>query len=131
MPTPKVLDLDALIEFDETPVHTRKIKLFKQEWTMVCDVNAMAISDVVSGDPAALVRFFDSIIVDEERVAFRTAMTRVPNLDAETLLAIFSQLMEAAGERPTKPPSSSSGGATTKPPPRKSVASTSRTTARR
>ena len=122
-----ILDLDADLALeDDEPQHTKQFRLFGKDWTLVCDLNSFAMSDLTTGDPSAIVRFIDSVILPEQRVDFRTAMTNVKNLTGEKLGKILGALVEAASERPTTPPSGSSGGARSPTSRPKSVASSSR-----
>lgn len=125
MASNKILDLDAQIGIDNTPSATKPFKLFGRTWTMMCDLNSFAMSDLTTGEPAAIVRFIDSVILPAERVDFRNAISSQPNLTAEKLGAILTALVEAAAERPTTPPSASSRGATNPTSPRKSAANSS------
>lgn len=131
MATNKILDLDAQIGIDSTPSVTKPFKLFGRTWTLMCDLNSFAMSDLTTGEPAAIVRFMDSVILPDERVDFRNAISSQPNLSADKLAAILTALVEAAAERPTTPPSVSSRGATSQTSPRKSAASSSATRANR
>ena len=128
---PKILDLDAEIGLDDTPSATKPFKLFGRTWTMLCDLNSFAMSDLTTGEPAAIVRFIDSVILPAERIDFRNAISSQPNLTAERLGKILTALVEAAAERPTTPPSASSRGATSQTSQRKSAGSSSATRAGR
>ena len=122
----KLLDLDLGLDLDETPVTTRPIKMFGQEWTLVCDLNSFALSNLTTGDPQALVQFLNSIIVEDQRVEFGKALSSVPNLTPEKLGTILGKLVEAAGERPTTQPSASQRGASNPRTSQKSAAGSSK-----
>lgn len=126
MANPKTLDLDAAIGEIEEPQHTRPFKLFGKTWTLVCDLNSFALSDLATGEPAAIVRFLDSIVVPAERQEFRVALASQPNLPAERLGKILNALVEAATERPTTPQSASGSGRPNQKSVPKSAASSSR-----
>lgn len=126
MANPKTLDLDAELGEVEEAIHTRPFKLFSKTWTLVCDLNSFALSDLATGEPAAIVRFLDSIVIEAERTAFRTALASQPSLSAERLGKILTALVEAATERPTTPPSVSGSGRAKPTSVRKSAASSSR-----
>lgn len=123
----KLIDLDAELGDDDTPVHTRPFKLFGRTWTLLCDLNTFALSDLATGEPAAIVRFLNSVVIDEEREDFRNSLASQPNLTAERLGKILTTLVEAATERPTTLASVSGSTAPKRTSPRKSAASSSRT----
>lgn len=112
--TKKVLDLDAELGLElDGPQHTRKIKMLGREWTIVCDVNSYALSEMLSGtDPGAVARFISGLLLEEEAAAFNAALGRVRNLDGEKLGELLNKLIEVAAERPTEPPSPSPRTAT-------------------
>lgn len=107
MATPKkVLDLDTQLGLDlVSDVPTKKVTLFGREWTITCDVNSFALSDIMAGDAGGIARFLRGLIADEEADAFAAALSRVRNLDAEKLAALLNALVEVAAERPTESPS--------------------------
>jgi len=107
MASNKVHDLDTQLGLDLTPAPTKKIKLFGQEWNIVCDVNAFAVADILSGDVGGIARFIRGVVAPDEADAFAAALGRVPNLDGEKLGQILNVLIEVAGERPTAPPTPS------------------------
>lgn len=125
MANPKTLDLDAALGDADDVINTRPFKLFGKTWTLVCDLNSFALSDLATGEPAAIVRFLDSIVIPEERTDFRTTLAAQPNLSAERLGKILTALVEAATERPTTPPSASGSGRAKPTSARKSAASSS------
>ena len=127
----KILDLDADLGLDDTPVHTRPIKLLGKEWTLICDLNSYALSNLTTGEPSAIVEFLNGVIIEEQRSDFAKALSAVPNLTPEKLGVILGKLVEAAGERPTKPPSASPRGVSSLTPTRKSVGVSSKTRAGR
>lgn len=105
MANPKVHDLDSQLGLDLAFVSpTKRVKLFGQEWTIVCDVNAFAVADILSGDVGGIARFIRGVVAPDEADAFAAALGRVPNLDGEKLGQILNVLIEVAGERPTEPP---------------------------
>jgi hypothetical protein len=124
----KTIDLDADLglDNDDAPVNTRPFKLFGRTWTLVCDLNTFALSDLTTGEPAAVVRFLTSVVVEDERDDFRTAFATAKGLTSETLGKILTAIVEAATERPTSPPSDSGSGRKNPTSPRKSVATSSR-----
>lgn len=106
MATPnKPIDLDAQLGFDLTPAPTKPVRLFGSEWTIVCDVNSFAISDIMSGDSGGIARFIRGVVIESEQEAFTKALAKVPNLDGEKLGKLLEVLIEAASERPTESPS--------------------------
>lgn len=107
MATTKVHDLDSQLGLDSTPAPTKRVKLFGKEWTIVCDVNAFAVADILSGDVGGIARFIRGVVAPEEADAFAAALGRVPNLDGEKLGQILNVLIEVAGERPTVSPTPS------------------------
>jgi len=125
MASNKILDLDSELGIEDTPAYTKPFKLFGRTWTMMCDLNSFALSDLTTGEPAAVVRFIDSVILPAERIEFRNAISSQPNLSADRLGKILTALVEAASERPTTPQSDSSSGAAKKTSQRKSGASSS------
>jgi len=125
----KILDLDADLGLDDEPVHTRQIKLLGRQWTLICDLNSYALSNMTTGDPGAIVEFLNGVILEEERSDFAKALSRVKNLTPEKLGAILGKLVEAAGERPTPPPSASPRGASKRTTTPKSAGATSKTRA--
>lgn len=127
MANPKVLNLDAELGESTDPVNTRPFKLFGRDWTLNCDLNTFALSDLATGEPAAIVRFLTSIVTEDQRDDFRNALASQPNLSAERLGKIITALVEAATERPTTPPSASGSGRANLTSVRKSAASSSRT----
>lgn len=131
MAQPKILDLDAQLGIANEPVNTLPFRLFGREWTLLCDLNTFALSDLGTGDPAAVVRYMVSFVIDDERDDFRTALSSQPNMTVERLGEILTALTEAATERPTTPPSVSGPGRQSQTSPRKSAASTSRRPAAR
>lgn len=131
MATPKILDLDAQLGGDDQPANTRPFRLFGRDWTLNCDLNAFALSDLATGEPAAIVRFLTSVVVEDQREDFRNALAAQQNLSAERLGAIITALVEATSERPTTPPSGSGSGRPNLTSVRKSAGSSSRTQAGR
>lgn len=108
MPNPKVFDLDAHLNLDDDgPLHTKQIKMFGREWTLVCDVNMFAMSEIASGDTAALSAFVRNAILPEQSDEFLGELRKVRNLGGEKLGALLSALIEAASDRPTVSPSPS------------------------
>ena len=101
----KAIDLDAQLGFDSTPAPTKTVRLFGSEWTIICDVNSFALSDVMSGDAGGIARFIRGMVIEAEQDAFTRALAKVPNLDGEKLGKLLEALIEAAGERPTEQPS--------------------------
>ena len=102
----KVLDLDAQLGLDlSAPTETKKVKLLGREWTIVCDINSFAISDIMTGDAGGIARFIRGVVVEDEADAFAAALGKVRNLDAEKLGSILNALVEVAAERPTEQPS--------------------------
>lgn len=112
--TKKVVDLDAEFGLElDGPQHTRKIKLLGREWTVICDINSYAVSELMSGtDPGVIARFISGLILPEEVPAFNQALGRVRNLDGEKLVELLNRLVEVAAERPTESPSPSRRTAT-------------------
>lgn len=101
----KILDLDADLGLDDAPTHTRPIKMLGRNWTLICDLNSYALSNLSTGDPAAIVQFLNGIIIEDERADFAKALSTVPNLTPEKLGTILGKLVEAASDRPLSPPS--------------------------
>jgi len=99
----KILDLDSQLGFDLTPAPTKTVRLLGAEWTIVCDINSFAVSDIMSGDSGGIARFIRGIIVPEESVAFAEALSKVPNLDGEKLGKLLEALIDAAST-PVPPP---------------------------
>lgn len=122
----KILDLDADLGLDETPVTTRQIKLLGRQWTLVCDLNSYALSNLATGEPEAIVQFINGLIPEDERSDFAAALSKVPNLTPDKLGAILGKLVEAASERPTTPPSASSRGGSNRTSSPKSAAATAK-----
>ena len=104
-PSKKAIDLDSQLGFDLTPAPTKVVRLFGTEWTIVCDINSFAISDIMSGDAGSIARFLRGVVVPEQGAAFADALSKVPNLDGEKLGKLLEVLIEAASERPTESPS--------------------------
>ncbi len=123
----KILNLDEMLDDEPAePVHTRPFRLFGRDWTLVCDMNAFAVAEMMTGDAGGIVRFIDSLILEEERIAFRTALASKP-LSAERLNKIMDKMIEAAVEpHPTTPPSASSRTGRNQTSVRKSAAGSSR-----
>jgi len=129
---PKIVDLDAQLGSEpDAPRHTARFRLFGRDWTMVCDLNAFAVSDMLTGEPAAIVRMIDSLVAEDERIDFRTAFASQPNLTAERLGQILNAMIEVAGQRPTTPSSISPRGGRSQTSRPKSAASSSRRPAAR
>lgn len=123
----KIIDLDKQLGFADEPVHVRKVVLFGTEWTILCDVNTFALSNLTTGDPQAIVNFILGVIDPAQRNEFARAISAVPNLDVEKLSAIVGALVEVAAERPTSLPSASRPGAKSRTSAPKSRASTGAT----
>jgi hypothetical protein len=121
----KLIDIDAALGDDDAPVATRPFKLFGRNWTLLCDLNSFALSDLATGEPAAIVRFLNSIVAEDEREDFRSTLASQPNLTAEKLGKILTALVEAATDRPTTPASASGSTAPKRTSQRKSAASSS------
>jgi hypothetical protein len=95
----KVLDLDAKLAFDDdTPIHTRDIILFGQEWTVVCDANAYALSALSSGDVTAYRDYLVNTVILEQREAMHTVLLRQRGLTAERFVAIIEAVFEVVSE---------------------------------
>jgi len=102
----KVVDLDARLGFEaDTPVHTKRVKMLGKEWTLVCDVNSFAVSDILSGDAGGIARFIKGIILPAEVDAFTAWLAKLPNFDGEKLGKLLNVMIEEASERPTVSPS--------------------------
>lgn len=104
----KIIDLDAQIGPADAPLVTRKVKLFGEEWDVVCDVNSFTLASLLNGDVQAYTEFLLTSVIDEQRAAMRRALTSQRNLDAERLAAITNALVEVMSARPTESPSASS-----------------------
>lgn len=128
---PRVIDLDSQLDLDKDdgPVTTKTVKLFGEEWTIVCDLNFWNIT-TAGADAEGISRLLLGVVAEDQRADFTAAMGRVRNLTVEKLLEIVQAIMEVAAERPTKPPSASTRGATKPTSARKSVAASSRTGAK-
>lgn len=123
------VDLDALLGLDAAsltsePTHTKSVRLFGKEWTLVCDINSFALSNLTTGSVAAVPEFIKGLIHPDQWTEFASTMSQVKNLDAPMLGKILNVLVEAASERPTKQPSTSPRGGSTRTSGRKSQAST-------
>lgn len=111
--TKKVIDLDTELGLDFTDeVPIKVVKLLGREWRVLCSVNQFALGRLTSGDVGAWTGFIQGIIHADDRAAFTEALSTVPNLDVDKLIAIVSRLVEVIGERPTTPSSASSRTAT-------------------
>lgn len=107
------IDLDAqLAEVEDEPVHTKTIKVFGREWTLVCDVNAFNMTGLMGGKPEAILGFFDDVIHPDQLADFKTTLAQQKKFGGEKLGVLLGAMVEAASERPTKQPSVSSRGAT-------------------
>lgn len=115
MTNPKVIDLDSQLDFDaDAPKHTKKVRLLGEEWTVVCDLNSFAATNLTSGDSAAVMQFIRSMLLPEEWPEFARIASQHPALSGENggknLVTLVNALTEVAGERPTKPSSTSPRG---------------------
>lgn len=104
---PKIIDLDAEFAFDDTPAHTRTVKLFGRDWTIQCGINTFAAINFGSGDINAVTDFLRGMIAPDEWPAFAATMSQVRGLDGDKLVAIINRLTEVATDFPTTPPSGS------------------------
>lgn len=122
----KIIDLDAQLPAQpDAPLVTRKVKLFGEQWDVVCDVNSFTLASLITGDVQAYTEFLLSSVVDEQRAAMRRALTAQRGLDAERLASITNALVEVMSERPTESPSASSRTASNRTSSRKSAAASS------
>jgi hypothetical protein len=113
MPAPKIIDLDADLGLDGgEPLHTKKIKLLGREWTVICDLNSFAMSEIMAGDTGAISTFIRNLIAEDERDDFAKALAGQKNLSGEKLGQLLGKLIEVASGRPTELPSPSSRTAT-------------------
>ena len=124
----KIIDLDAQFAGEPAePIHTRKVKLFGEEWTVVCDVNSFVLTNISNGDTKAFMEFLENVVVEEEKARMRQALSSQRGLTAEKLLRIIVALMEVVAARPTQSPSASSRTASKRTSSPKSTAASSRT----
>lgn len=117
----KIIDLDAQLPESNTPVVTRKVKLFGEQWDVVCDINSFTLASLLTGDVQAYTEFLLSSVVEDQRAAMRRALTAQRNLDPERLASITNALVEVMSERPTESPSASSRTASKRTSSRKST----------
>lgn len=104
----KAVDLDAelgLLVTEKMP--TKKIRMLGREWTIICDLNSFAMSQIAGGDPGGISKFLVNLVVDEEREDFVDTLSNAKGLDGEKLGSLLSRLIEVAAERPTEQPSPS------------------------
>lgn len=102
----KVIDLDKeLGTGDDEPVHTKKIRLFGREWTVICDLNSFSMSQIAGGDAGGVSTFLTNLVHEDERDEFIKTLSSAKGLDGERLGKLLSKLIEVAGERPTSGPS--------------------------
>lgn len=129
MTNSKVLDLDAALGLDAAPQHTKRVKLLGEEWTIVCDLNSFAATNLASGDVEGVMNFIRSMILPEEWPAFARIASMHPALAGEegsaNLIKLVNALTEVAGERPTTPSSISPRGGSRRTSSPKSAASSS------
>lgn len=102
--TVKVHDIDADLG-GRAPRRTARIKLFGKMWDINCNVNTFNVSQIFSGDVAAVGNFFKNITIPSQQADFVAAMAEQQDLDNERLVKIINKIMEVAAERPTKQPS--------------------------
>ena len=99
-----VIDIDAqLTPVSDEPVHTRPVRLFGAEWTLVCDVNSFEMAYVSTGDAQAIVDFLINSVIEEERGMFARTFAAQPSMSPERLGEILRSLVEVMAERPTTP----------------------------
>lgn len=104
----KAVDLDAelgLVVTEKMP--TKKIKMLGREWTVTCDLNSFAMSQIAGGDSGGISKFLINLVAEDEREDFADALGSAKGLDGEKLGALLSRLIEVAAERPTEQPSPS------------------------
>lgn len=103
----KIVDIDAELGDSDEVIHTKKIRLLGREWTIQCDLNTFAMSQIAAGDASGISRFISNLVIPEERDDFIETLSSAKNLSGERLGSILQKLIEVAGERPTEPPSPS------------------------
>jgi hypothetical protein len=108
MTNSKIIDLDKRLDIkSDEPVHTKQVKLFDRNWTIICDLNTFAMADIASGDAGSIARFIKNIVIEEQREDFALAISAAQNMTGERLGQLLSALIEVASERPTQSPSPS------------------------
>jgi hypothetical protein len=87
---------------EEVAVPTKTVTLFREDFTIRCDVNAFNIMNVMSGDEeeqaAAIAKTMVNIVDGPDRPRFKRVLGSQPNLTADKLLKVFAALVEAAGD---------------------------------
>ena len=119
MATPKVIDLDLDLNEVEVPQFTKRVKILDREWTINCDINVFAVSQIASGEAMGIARFITNMVIPEQRDDFANMLATAPGMSADRLTVLLSRLIEVAGERPTESPSPSQRTAKTRPSARK------------
>lgn len=105
---PKTPDLDAELGFgNPEAIPTKKVKLFGREWRVLCEVNAFTLTDIASGETAALNAFLRGIIHEDDRDDFVKTLNSTQGVTPERLAQLIAKLIEVASERPTVSPSPS------------------------
>lgn len=122
----KIIDIDSQLPVKpDAPTVTQPVRLFGQEWDVVCDVNSFTLASLLSGEVQAYTEFLLHAVVDEQQAAMRRVLTEQRGLDPERLAAIVNALVEVMAERPTVSPSASSRTASKRTSSRKSTAASS------
>lgn len=129
MASPKIIDLDAELGFDDEPLFIKQVKVLGIEVRVVCDLNRFGLYNV-TGDGATagdLMKFLESMIHPEDWPGFASVASRSRALSGEKgdehLATLIQKLMAVAAERPTKQPSDLPRGGSTRSTGRKSAAS--------
>lgn len=118
MPAQKVIDIDAMLAEHREKMHAErkyiKVKLFGREWRIVNQINNFLALRAGEGDVEAFTQFLMNCTHEDERVDFRNELYKADMFDADGLLLVINQLMEAVANHPTKSSSGSSSSGRTR-----------------
>lgn len=90
------------------PKPNPEVELFGRVWHLRPGVNNYSVAAVFTGENAALARFLNNAVVEEERAEFAHVMAEQADMSAEVLMLILNAFLEAATEHPTEGQSPSS-----------------------
>jgi len=113
MPSPKPFNMDAVVSekiaANAAKAEIRDFDLLGRTWHATTAPSVTAVLDAMN-DPtgASAQNFLLSMIVPEERVAFKDTMAMTVGFDGDVFSEVLNNLAELVAERPTEPSSASS-----------------------